>query len=194
MVDNRRKSTRQPSELPDPKLVREMLRYCESTGEIYWKRRPKRMFGREQDWKTWNTRFSGKAALTAKCNAGKPYLHGYVLSVKLRKHRVVWAICHGSWPVGEIDHIDGDGMNNRIENLRDVDRINQNKNLAMPRTNTSGVVGVHWSKAKSKWVAQISENNRTKCLGRYSCFAKAVKSRRAAERDMGFHPNHGRVQ
>ena len=35
-------------------------------------------------------------------------------------HRVVWLVCHGCWPMQEIDHINRNPRDNRIENLRDV--------------------------------------------------------------------------
>ena len=35
-------------------------------------------------------------------------------------HQAVWIVCHGDFPKGEIDHIDGDRLNNHIENLRDA--------------------------------------------------------------------------
>jgi hypothetical protein len=35
-------------------------------------------------------------------------------------HRLVWAICTGGWPSGQIDHIDRNSMNNRMDNLRIV--------------------------------------------------------------------------
>ena len=35
-------------------------------------------------------------------------------------HRIAWLLQHGSWPVGDIDHIDGNPSNNKLENLRDV--------------------------------------------------------------------------
>jgi hypothetical protein len=38
-------------------------------------------------------------------------------------HRVVWFLCKGTWPVHEIDHIDQNPANNRIENLRDVPHV-----------------------------------------------------------------------
>ena len=47
-------------------------------------------------------------------------------------HQAVWLVCHGRWPKGEIDHIDGDRMNNRIENLRDVSRWQNMRNKLLP--------------------------------------------------------------
>lgn len=42
--------------------------------------------------------------------------------VRLRQHRVIWCMEHGSWPKGDIDHLDGNGLNNRLENMRLVTR------------------------------------------------------------------------
>lgn len=47
-------------------------------------------------------------------------------------HQAVWIVCHASWPKGEIDHIDGDRMNNRIENLRDVNSWQNMWNKLLP--------------------------------------------------------------
>ena len=82
---------------------------------------------------------------------------GYILVgfmyKKYRAHRVAWAIHHGSWPDGEIDHINGVRDDNRIENLRCVSRHENKKNTAIPSHNTSGVVGVTWHKPSRKWRA-----------------------------------------
>jgi len=43
-------------------------------------------------------------------------------------HHIVWFLCKKHWPTSEIDHIDRDTLNNKVENLRDVDSFTQNQN------------------------------------------------------------------
>jgi hypothetical protein len=106
-------------------------------------------------------------------------------------HRVIWALVYGSWPVNHIDHIDGNGLNNRIENLRDVDAAGNAKNRKRYDRNTSGVSGVTWSKNRSRWVARIRVNGRLIHLGSFTDLSDASNARSKAEASYGFHPNHG---
>jgi hypothetical protein len=55
-------------------------------------------------------------------------------------HRLAWCIAYGEWPSLEIDHINGDAGDNRLCNLRNVDRATnaQNKRRAQC-TNKSGI-------------------------------------------------------
>lgn len=55
----------------------------------------------------------------------------------------------------EVDHIDGNCLNNQRNNLRVVTHAQNQKNLKRPITNTSGYKGVSWSKARQKWIAAI---------------------------------------
>lgn len=58
-------------------------------------------------------------------------------------HRIVWALHNGEIPAGMvIDHIDGDGLNNRIENLRVVTQQSNMRNAKMYSSNKTGFVGV----------------------------------------------------
>lgn len=68
----------------------------------------------------------------------------------------------------EVDHADGDGLNNRRSNLRDGTGLSKNKpNRGIQRNNTSGFKGVGWNKAQRKWVANIKVNRKQIYLGTY---------------------------
>lgn len=96
---------------------------------------------------------------------------------------------HGVDP-DDIDHINGDPSDNRLENLRNVSHEVNGRNLARRKNNTSGVTGV--SRHGSKWVARICPSRRTIYIGIFDSFDDAVAARRAAEVKYGYHPNRGR--
>ena len=138
----------------------------------------------------WNTQYAGKEAFNA--NSGG-YKIGVIFGVKYKAHRVIWAIVHGEWPQGEIDHINGDPADNRIQNLRVVTRIQNMRNIRRLAKNTSGVVGVSWDNINSNWRTSIKVNGRCINLGRYKSYTLACSVRADAEEYYGFHPNHGRA-
>ena len=72
-------------------------------------------------------------------------------------HRMVMAAPTGS----EVDHINGDKLDNRRENLRFVTRSQQIANCRSHEGSTSRFKGVSRPKGRRKWIAQIS------CKGRY---------------------------
>ena len=82
----------------------------------------------------------------------------------------------------QVDHIDGDGLNNRRANLRLATPLQNARNQKMYKNNTSGYKGVFWSKSRSRWVARIGLNGKRICLGyfkqpeaAYSAYCEAVK-------------------
>lgn len=97
-------------------------------------------------------------------------------------HRVVWAHVYGEWPTEQIDHINGDRLDNRIANLRMADKFQQQQNLAKPKTNTSGFIGVTWDKASCKWQAQIKSGGRQYTLGKTADIQEAAQLYREAKR------------
>lgn len=67
----------------------------------------------------------------------------------------------------EVDHIDGNGLNNQKSNLRLCVTLQNVKNRKIPITNKSGFKGVHWDVESKKWKAQISCNGKQKSIGRF---------------------------
>lgn len=107
-------------------------------------------------------------------------------------HRVIWYLCHGEDPYGfEIDHIDGNPWNNKIENLRKVHREINVRNAAKRKDNTSGITGVRFNnagKGRTYWTASWRGLNKEKYskhfsienLGNDEAFNRAVKCREEA--------------
>ena len=68
-----------------------------------------------------------------------------------KEHRLIF-LWHNGWVPFEIDHIDGDPLNNKIENLRVATHSQNGANTARRADNTSGEKGVWWDKRKNKYV------------------------------------------
>lgn len=123
------------------------------------------------------------------CNRG--YLRIEICGHRYGAHRLAWFYVHGKWP-NYIDHIDGDKINNRISNLRDVSIAENSQNMKLGRRNRTGIHGVWWSTKYGVWVARIGVHGKKHDLGRFPCLLDAVAVRKRAEREFGYHPNHGR--
>lgn len=85
---------------------------------------------------------------------------------KYLTHRIIFLYHHGFMPEF-IDHIDGDSHNNKIENLREATRINNNCNAKKRKDNTSGIKGVGWSKQRNKWMVRCQHNGQRHYVGFY---------------------------
>ncbi len=98
----------------------------------------------------------------------KVYRNVCVNGVLVGAHRVIYTMLAGEITDGmEIDHIDGNGLNNRIENLRLATHTQNARNRRSSGNNTSGFKGVSWQKSDRKWVAKIGFEGRRLYLG---CF------------------------
>ena len=176
-------------------IARELLTYNPDTGKLFWKERPAKYFKNpKMSIKSWNTNWSGKEALTAiTCSrAGRiARLNGFVLNKSYYAHLIAWLIYYGEWPKNEIDHINQDPTDNRIENLRDVTHAENNKNQSLHSNNTSGYMGVSFETSKNKYSAKISINGVGKFLGYYDTAEEAATARKIASINHNFHPNHG---
>jgi len=112
-------------------------------------------------------------------------------------HRLIWIYHNGPIPEGmQIDHINHDRQDNRIENLRLVENSQENlRNMSMINSNSSGHMGVCYLNGytgRKSWHAYIYVNNKKIGLGKYITKEEAIKVRKEAEEKYGFHPNHGK--
>lgn len=106
-------------------------------------------------------------------------------------HRIAWLITHGRWPADQIDHINRVRDDNRLINLREATRTENQRNQSLYKNNTSGLCGVGWYKPTGKWMAHISIDGKLKNLGYFDNLFDAGCARKSAEIEYSFHPNHG---
>lgn len=160
-------------------------------GFLRWKPRDKSCFKNERLYNSWSNRFSGEIAGSLdKAKRGlQDYMRVRYKGKAYAVHRVVWEMFHGEMPDGFlIDHIDGDGLNNRIGNLRIVNPQESQRNRPIQINNTSGTPGVTYNKKYKTWQVTLCKSY----LGSYKNLEDAVNARKQAELDV-VHPNHGRV-
>jgi len=122
---------------------------------------------------------------------GVEYLRIRVLGSFYTVHRLAYIMSHTEWP-NQIDHIDGDGLNNRILNLRSVNTQGNARNRKRISTNTTGVTGVYKAK-DGKFYSQIKINGKSTHIGVFNNIHDAEIARKSADVKNGFHANHGRA-
>lgn len=162
--------------LPTQERLKELFDYDAETGVFKWlvDKKPR-----------------GKAGEVAGCYAEGDYLRLSVDGKLCLGHQMAWLWAHGTVPP-MIDHIDGDKHNNALSNLRAANHKRNAQNMKRAATNKSGCTGVSWDKRRGKWRATIVVDQRHRELGRFDNLDEAVAMRKQAEKEHGFHANHGR--
>ncbi len=117
----------------------------------------------------------GRRGVKAGSVAGSLTRDGY-LQIKINHrvysaHRLAMFLANGKWPIGEVDHIDGNRLNNALANLRDVSRSvnSQNQRKAQSDNKSSGLLGVTWNKQHKKWQSKIMVNKVYHHVGLFDC-------------------------
>lgn len=129
----------------------------------------------------------GRRGMLAGCVNGVGYRVIRIDKKLYLAHRLAWFYIHGQWPKNIIDHIDGNRINNRFDNLRDIQKAQNHQNLKGPQNNsTTGFLGVTYSERRKHFVAQISINGRGNYIGSFSTADAAHEAYLIAKRKL--HP------
>lgn len=125
-------------------IIADNLVIFPENGEIYWASRKKRVD-------------AGQEAGVVKDNG---YRVICIDQRKYRAHHLVWVWVHGKWPKAEIDHINGNRDDNRIENLREASVAQNRTNKRIQSNNKSGFKWVSFVPKAKRWRAEIRKNRR----------------------------------
>jgi hypothetical protein len=132
-------------------------------------------------------RKTGEPAGTLLRSGTTTYISISVCGKRWLAHRLAYFYMTGNLPPHQIDHQDGNGLNNAYKNLRAVTQGENAKNRKLNKNNTTGACGISWNRHAKAYRVTISKA----CVGYYKSFADAVAARAAASEAHGYHQNHG---
>jgi hypothetical protein len=125
----------------------------------------------------WKVKLSNAIKINSK--AGKIKNNGYFSTLINKKsylnHRLIFLHQNGYLPK-MIDHIDGNPLNNKIENLREANRYTNGYNSKLYENNTSGVKNVCWNKNNNNWLVRICVEKKVITIGSFKNLELAKKS------------------
>lgn len=171
---------------PDQGTLRRLFAYDSESGRLTWLTRPRTDFRDDLQWKAWNGHHAGKYAGSKRGG----YFGVGIGEVSYLAHRLIWIWSNGPIPDGYlIDHIDGNGLNNRLDNLRLVTNAENQKNLKPQARSNSGVRGVYYRPGVG-YLASVRRNGKLVHLGCFRDLAKAKRVADAARAQEGYSMRH----
>jgi hypothetical protein len=154
-------------------VLREFLNYDPSTGIFTWIKRSPR--GRNR-------------VGTVAGSIVQGYINIGIFNESYGAHCLAWLYVNGNWPEGHIDHIDGNGMNNRFANLRKASSAENQQNRKQARRDSgTGLIGVFRSpSARRPFRSSITICGKAHHLGVFQSAEEAHAAYLAAKRSL--HP------
>lgn len=112
--------------------------------------------------------------ITGSNNPKTSYRYIGINGRKYAAHIIAWIYMKGCAPAGQIDHKNGDGLDNRFENLREASAHQNCINRTLRKDNKTGLIGVHFCEDRQRWIGSIKVNGR--------CISKRFHTREEAKR------------
>jgi hypothetical protein len=119
----------------------------------------------------------------------KHYKSIFIDGTDYLSHRLAFLIVNGSMPANHVDHLNGNGLDNRWENIREVTQAENNLNKKVYSSNSTGVSGV--TIRDGKYRVRIRFKGVLHNVGTYKTLLEAKEARKKKEQEFGFHENHG---
>ena len=146
--------------------ARELFEYDPETGLITWKKKTSK----------YSRALIGDVAGYLEGKTG--YLRVKINHEKYYVHRIAYAIHFGAWPEGDIDHINGNRSDNRIDNIRDGSTRQNMWNLKVHReSDLTPCVRHRKEKNTNQWIAEICIGSNRNYIGSYPTKELAVLAR-----------------
>lgn len=179
------------------KIVRELVDYDPVTGHFYWRKREQDWFASYRSQCSWNAKFAGKRAFTSvrECPTNSYYV-AVINWHQCYAHQIAFLWMTGRWPE-ETDHKNGNGQDNRWQNLREVTRSGNQHNRKRSQ-NLKGrklkfkYIGVH-QLPNGTFQARLTHQGKYIHLGTFATEKEAGKARQMAQSNYGFSARHGQV-
>jgi hypothetical protein len=125
-----------------------LIDYCPDTGLVRWKVNNHRVSAGDILGSTTSATANGKAYARVKI-AQKTY----------KLHRVIWFYMTKKWPTNFIDHIDGNALNNKWDNLREATRCENAQNKGGAVKARTGIKGLSYV-GDTHWYAHVTANKK----------------------------------
>jgi hypothetical protein len=159
--------------------LKHLIHYSPENGIVTWKTKINK-----------KTKINGRAGYFSKSKK-KMYRSICIHGVVKREHCWIWYYMTGIWPEKEIDHINGNGTDNRWVNLRLVTASENRHNHRVYSNNNSGVTGIFWNKVKKSWIVTFVINGKQKQVCQRVDFFEACCIRKRLENMNGYSKQHG---
>ena len=166
----------------------------ETVDALEWFRENTYLIDAKLHWAPFNSNGRKRSGVYSNKPCGCVSPRGYIQirkgKEKFMAHRIIWALYHGSWPKNGIDHINGDKLDNRICNMREVTQFANSKNARKyPRSEPWLATGVCRSGNGFKAYAQVDKVSHY--IGYYKCHTAAMIARKMFDVGKGFTNRHG---
>lgn len=149
--------------LPPVEYLRECFDYDPDTGILTWRERPVEHFTSAGLCRRTNLRWANKEA--GRTNQSRREVRVYGASFFV--HRIIWKIIYGADPAEQIDHIDGNSLNNKISNMRSATSAQNAHNMKAKPTRDGALKGATFCKDTKRWKSAITLGGKHIHLGRF---------------------------